>query len=111
MRAARKILDDTPCGSASYRRWLIVLTMFRKRLFAYSDGKLSLYADLSDIATGTIDDMIVDGLAALSRSRLQPAAARGSRHGRPPHPGDARWRGPRDGRRIAVSQRDRGLGR
>ena len=36
--------------------------MFSKRLFAYSDGELSLYADLSDIATGTIDDMIVDGL-------------------------------------------------
>jgi sugar lactone lactonase YvrE len=41
---------------------LIVLTMFRKRLMTYSDGGLSLYADLSDIATGTIDDMIVDGL-------------------------------------------------
>ena len=41
---------------------LIVLTMFKKRLLAYSNGELSLYADLSDIATGTIDDMIVDGL-------------------------------------------------
>ncbi len=36
--------------------------MFKKRLLAYSGGKLSLYADLSDIAAGTIDDMIVDGL-------------------------------------------------
>src|ERR1700730_18252006 len=36
--------------------------MFRKRLMIYADGKLSLYADLSRIATGTIDDMIVDGL-------------------------------------------------
>src|SRR5262249_14620802 len=42
--------------------WLVVLTMFRKRLMTYADGKLSLYADLSGIATGTIDDMIVDGL-------------------------------------------------
>src|SRR5260370_16811624 len=41
---------------------LIVLTMFRKRLMSYADGELSLYADLSAIATGTIDDMIVDGL-------------------------------------------------
>jgi sugar lactone lactonase YvrE len=58
-----KFDDDTPCrlGILPDGR-LIVLTMFRKRLFAYSDGKLSLYADLSDIATGTIDDMIVDGL-------------------------------------------------
>src|SRR3984893_4236355 len=36
--------------------------MFRKRLMIYADGKLSLYADLSGIAKGTIDDMIVDGL-------------------------------------------------
>jgi sugar lactone lactonase YvrE len=36
--------------------------MFRKRLMAFADGRLSLYADLSGIATGTIDDMIVDGL-------------------------------------------------
>jgi sugar lactone lactonase YvrE len=36
--------------------------MLQKRLFAYADGRLSLYADLSRIAAGTIDDMIVDGL-------------------------------------------------
>ena len=55
--------DDTPCGPASCRTaGSIVLTMFRKRLLTYGDGGLSLYADLSEIATGTIDDMIVDGL-------------------------------------------------
>src|SRR5437764_965597 len=58
-----KFDDDTPCGLGVLPDGrLIVLTMFRKRLFAYADGKLSLYADLSRIATGTIDDMIVDGL-------------------------------------------------
>jgi sugar lactone lactonase YvrE len=58
-----KFDDDTPCGLGILPDGrLIVLTMFRKRLFAYSDGQLSPYADLSDIATGTIDDMIVDGL-------------------------------------------------
>jgi sugar lactone lactonase YvrE len=36
--------------------------MFRKHLMSYADGRLSLYADLSGIATGTIDDMIIDGL-------------------------------------------------
>jgi sugar lactone lactonase YvrE len=36
--------------------------MFRKRLMTYTDGALTLYADLSKIAKGTIDDMIVDGL-------------------------------------------------
>src|SRR6267142_5206827 len=55
--------DDTPCGLGVLPDGrIIVLTMFRKRLYTYADGKLSLYADLSGIATGTIDDMIVDGL-------------------------------------------------
>jgi sugar lactone lactonase YvrE len=55
--------DDTPCGLGVLPDGtLIVLTMFRKRLLAYRDGKLSLYADLSGTAKGTIDDMIVDGL-------------------------------------------------
>jgi sugar lactone lactonase YvrE len=58
-----KFDDDTPCGLGVLPDGtLIVLTMFRKRLLAYRNGALSLYADLSDIATGTIDDMIVDGL-------------------------------------------------
>jgi len=58
-----KFDDDTPCGLGVLPDGrLIVLTMFRKRLLAYADGGLSLYADLSGIATGTIDDMIVDGL-------------------------------------------------
>ena len=58
-----KFDDDTPCGLGVLPDGrLIVLTMFRKRLLAYGDGQLSLYADLSAIAKGTIDDMIVDGL-------------------------------------------------
>jgi sugar lactone lactonase YvrE len=58
-----KFEDDIPCGLGFLPDGtLVVLTMFRKRLMAYADGRLSLYADLSGIATGTIDDMIVDGL-------------------------------------------------
>jgi sugar lactone lactonase YvrE len=58
-----KFEDDTPCGlGVPPDGKLVVLTMFRKRLMSYADGQLSLYADLSGIATGTIDDMIVDGL-------------------------------------------------
>jgi sugar lactone lactonase YvrE len=58
-----KFADDTPCGLGVLPGGkLIVLTMFRKRLMSYADGQLSLYADLSGIAKGTIDDMIVDGL-------------------------------------------------
>ena len=55
--------DDTPCGiGLTPDGPLVVLTMLQKRLFAYADGRLSLYADLSRIAAGAIDDMIVDGL-------------------------------------------------
>ena len=55
--------DDTPCGLGILPDGrLNVLTMFRKQLLAYRNGELSLYVDLSGIATGTIDDMIVDGL-------------------------------------------------
>jgi sugar lactone lactonase YvrE len=58
-----KVEGDTPCGLGFLPDGrLVVLTMFRKRLMAYADGELSLYADLSGIAAGTIDDMIVDGL-------------------------------------------------
>jgi sugar lactone lactonase YvrE len=58
-----KFEDDTPCGLGVLPDGkLIVLTMFRKRLMTYADGRLSRYADLSAIAKGTIDDMIVDGL-------------------------------------------------
>jgi sugar lactone lactonase YvrE len=58
-----KLEDDTPCGLGVLPDGeIVVLTMFRKRLMTYADGKLSLYADLSGIAAGTIDDMIVDGL-------------------------------------------------
>src|SRR5260370_14154341 len=58
-----KFDDATPCGLGVLPDGrIVVLTMFKKRLLAYSGGELSLYADLSDIATGTIDDMIVDGL-------------------------------------------------
>ena len=55
--------EDTPCGLGLLPDGrVIVLTMFRKRLMSYADGRISLYADLSGIAKGTIDDMIVDGL-------------------------------------------------
>jgi sugar lactone lactonase YvrE len=54
--------DDTPCGLGIMPDdRIVVLTMFRKRLFTFADGELSLYADLSELAVGAIDDMIVDG--------------------------------------------------
>ena len=55
--------DDTPCGLGLLPDGsLIVLTMHRRRLMRYAAGRLSLYADLSETAVGTIDDMIIDGL-------------------------------------------------
>src|SRR5262249_37226278 len=54
--------DDTPCGLGIMPDGrIVVLTMFRKRLYTLAGGKLLPYADLSGLATGTIDDMIVDG--------------------------------------------------
>jgi sugar lactone lactonase YvrE len=54
--------DDTPCGTGILPDGrIVVLTMSRKRLLAVADGQLSLYADLSSVAAGTIDDMIIDG--------------------------------------------------
>ncbi|MGV7216881.1 SMP-30/gluconolactonase/LRE family protein [Bradyrhizobium sp. UFLA05-112] len=62
-RTEHATFDDVPCGTGVLPNGrLVVLTMFRKHLLAYADSELSLYADLSGIATGTIDDMIVDGL-------------------------------------------------
>ncbi|HBY26887.1 MAG TPA: hypothetical protein DEH75_10160 [Bradyrhizobium sp.] len=56
------VTDDTPCGLGVLPDGdIVVLTMFRKRLLRFADGALSLYADLSAVASGTIDDMIVDG--------------------------------------------------
>ena len=44
-----KFDNDTPCGLGMLPDGrIIVLTMFRKRLVAYADGRLSLYADLSE---------------------------------------------------------------
>lgn len=55
--------DDTPCGLGVLPDGtLIVLTMHRRRLLRYAGGELSPYADLSQVAAGTIDDMIVDGM-------------------------------------------------
>jgi hypothetical protein len=107
-----KFEDDTPCGLGVLPDGrLIVLTMFHKHLMAYAHGQLSLYADLSRIPTGTIDDMIVDGLGRAYVGDLgfdlPPPPDRGSVG----HSGDAGRRDARRGRCIAISQRHRDFGR
>jgi sugar lactone lactonase YvrE len=63
LRQHAKFTDDTPCGLGMLPDGsVIVLMMFQKRLLRYADDTCSLYADLSQVAAGTIDDMIVDGL-------------------------------------------------
>jgi sugar lactone lactonase YvrE len=53
--------DDIACGLGHLPSGdLIVLGMFQKRLWRLSNGALALHADLSSVAAGTIDDMIVD---------------------------------------------------
>ena len=62
LREHASVTDDTPCGLGVLPDGdIAVLTMSRKRLLRFADGQLSLYADLSRLTTGTIDDMIVDG--------------------------------------------------
>jgi sugar lactone lactonase YvrE len=53
-------LDDIVCGLGHLPSGeLIILGMFQKRLWRWSEGAPTLYADLSAVAAGTIDDMIV----------------------------------------------------
>jgi len=61
-RQEHATFDDTPCGTGVLPDGrIVVLTMNKKQLHAYADGQLSLHADLGGIASGTIDDMIIDG--------------------------------------------------
>jgi sugar lactone lactonase YvrE len=54
-------LPGIPCGLGFLPDGdLLVLEMTARKLWRHARGELSLYADLSALAAGTIDDMIVD---------------------------------------------------
>jgi sugar lactone lactonase YvrE len=54
-------LDDIPAGLGFLPTGEFLVTgMFRRMLFTYAGGRVVPYADLTAIASGTIDDMIVD---------------------------------------------------
>jgi sugar lactone lactonase YvrE len=54
-------MDDIACGLGHLPSGdLVILGMFQKRLWRLSAGALVPHADLSSVAAGTIDDMIVD---------------------------------------------------
>src|SRR5690242_2594837 len=62
IRQEHATFDDIPCGTGVLPDGrIVVLTMNKKQLHVYAGGRLSLYADLDGIASGTIDDMIIDG--------------------------------------------------
>src|ERR1700745_2175675 len=60
-RKVHATFDDTPCGTGILPDGrIVVLTMNKKRLFALKNGRLEPYADLSAVAKGAIEDMIID---------------------------------------------------
>ncbi|HET6336838.1 MAG TPA: SMP-30/gluconolactonase/LRE family protein [Polyangiales bacterium] len=63
---------------------LVIVSMFRQKLYRCSDGEVSAYVDLAQVANGTLDDMIVDSagnayVGDLGFDLLQPGAASESR--------------------------------
>jgi sugar lactone lactonase YvrE len=59
---------------------LVIVSMFRQKLYRCLDGKVSAYVDLAPVANGTLDDMIIDPqgrayVGDLGFDLLQPDAA------------------------------------
>jgi hypothetical protein len=55
-------VPDVPAGLGFLPNGEAVVTgMFQQSLLRYADRRLMSYADLSNIAGGTIDDMTIDG--------------------------------------------------
>jgi sugar lactone lactonase YvrE len=54
-------INGVPSGIGFLPRGdLIIVSMFRQKLYRCSDGDVSAYADLAQVANGTLDDMIID---------------------------------------------------
>src|SRR2546428_6438788 len=55
-------VPDVPAGMGFLPTGETVVTaMFQRSLLTYSGGRVTTYADLSNVARGTIDDMVIDG--------------------------------------------------
>src|SRR2546428_9534391 len=55
-------VPDVPAGMGFLPTGETVVTaMFQRSLLRYSGGRVTTYADLSNVARGTIDDMVIDG--------------------------------------------------
>jgi sugar lactone lactonase YvrE len=74
-------INGVPSGLGFLPRGdLIVVSMFRQKLYRCGHGKVSAYADLSAVAAGTLDDMIIDSsgrayVGDLGFDLLQPQSA------------------------------------
>jgi len=55
-------VPDVPAGLGFLPTGGVVVTaMFQRSVLKYSDGRVTSYVDLANVARGTIDDMILDG--------------------------------------------------
>jgi sugar lactone lactonase YvrE len=74
-------INGVPSGIGFLPRGdLLIVSMFRQKLYRCSEGEVSGYADLAQVANGTLDDMITDSagnayVGDLGFDLLQPGAA------------------------------------
>ena len=55
-------IDDIPGGLAFLPDGdLIIVGMFQRKLLRHRQGRVDLFADLTNVSGGTLDDMVVDG--------------------------------------------------
>jgi sugar lactone lactonase YvrE len=73
-------INGVPSGIGFLPRGeLVIVSMFRQKLYRCSGGKVSAYVDLAQVANGTLDDMIIDPagnayVGDLGFDLLQPGA-------------------------------------
>jgi sugar lactone lactonase YvrE len=78
-------INGVPSGLGFLPRGdLVIVSMFRQKLYRATDGEVSAYVDLAQVANGTLDDMIIDPLGRayvgdLGFDLLQPSAAANER--------------------------------
>ena len=77
-------VPDVPAGMGFLPTGETVVTaMFQRSLLSYSGGRVTTYADLSNVARGTIDDMIMMARDAPSSAISDSTCVRASRPLRP----------------------------
>ena len=59
----------------------VITSMFDRKLLTFANGRVSTLRDLSDVAAGTIDDMIIDGRGRIFIGDLGFDLMKGGSHG------------------------------